>query len=72
MIQNTWTGEVADYNNVTHIAVKQVSDFIMAEYPFEHMLSNYSYDNAIALFFDENEIAFKLFNADKWEIHCQG
>ena len=70
-MQNTWSGEIEDYDRVTHIAVKQVREFITEENPFEHVLNSFWCDYVIALYFDEDETAFKLFNADKWEIRCQ-
>ena len=70
-MQNTWSGEIEDYDRVTHIAVKQVREFITEENPYEHMLSSFRYEYVIALYFDEDETTFKLFNADKWKIRCQ-
>ena len=68
---NKQTGEIEDYYAVTHIAVKQVREFITEENPFEHVLNSFRCDYVIALYFDEDETTFKLFNADKWEIRCQ-
>ena len=70
-MQNTWSGEIEDYDRVTHIAVKQVCEFITEENPFEHVLNSFRCDYVIALYFDEDETTFKLFNADKWEIRYQ-